>query len=367
MLIGIDGNEANLTIHRVGINQYAYSILKSLWGLGTNHKFIIYLKSPPISDLPPAKPGWTYRVIPFQRLWTQTRLPFDLFFHTPRPDIFLSLTHYSPRWSPIPTVVAIMDLGFLRYPDQFTKKDFNQLKNWTAYSVRKASKIIAISENTKKDITLIYNRDPGDITVTHLGYDRELFKPQLNPAILKKYHITTPYFLFLSSLKPSKNIENLIQAFFQLNHPDYSLVIVGKKAWLYEKIFAKVKSLGLKDRVIFTGFIPEEDIPPLMTHARAFVLPSYYEGFGIPVLEAMACDTPVIVSKVASLPEVAGPAGIYVDPYSVDSITEGLKTATTNAHSRFVKLGQSRVKLFSWDKAARETLGVLESGFSKKP
>jgi glycosyltransferase involved in cell wall biosynthesis len=360
MLIGIDANEANLTSSRVGINQYAYGVLKALHDLATPHHFVIYLKTPPLSDLPSPRPGWDYRVIPFPRFWTQTRLPFDLFFHRPRPDVFLSLTHYSPRWCTVPTVVAIMDLGFLKYPDQFTKKDFNQLKRWTAYSVKKANKIIAISEHTKKDICAVYRRFPADILVTHLSFDNQLFRPTVDPAVINKYGIKTPYFLFLSSLKPSKNIINLITAFNKLNNPNYSLVIAGKKGWLYDEIFDQVTKLNLSDRVIFTGFVPESDIPPLMTHSSAFVLPSFYEGFGIPVLEAMACGAPVVVSRVASLPEVAGSAGIYVNPYSVDSIMSGLQVAISSNSRKFVQLGLSRVKSFSWEETARKTLSLLE-------
>ena len=120
MLIGIDANEANLTAQRVGVNQYAFELLKAIHSLNTKHKFVIYLKDPPRNDLPTEKEKWHYRVIPFPKLWTQTRLPFDLFFHKPRPDVFFSMTHYAPRIAPMPTVVAIMDLGFLQTPEQFT-------------------------------------------------------------------------------------------------------------------------------------------------------------------------------------------------------------------------------------------------------
>ncbi len=149
MLIGIDGNEANIT-HRVGVNQYAFGLLHALSLVKSNHKFIIYLKAPALPDMPPEAAGWQYRIIPFPKLWTQIRLPWDLYTHKPRPDVFFSPSHYAPRWSPVPTVISIMDLGFLQSPGQFTAKDFNQLKNWTAYSAGHAAKIIAISEYHQK-------------------------------------------------------------------------------------------------------------------------------------------------------------------------------------------------------------------------
>lgn len=361
MLIGIDANEANLTRHRVGINQYAINLLHALSKISTDHKFVIYLKTPPLEDLPKTSPNWSYRIIPFPKLWTQTRLPWDLYTHFPRPDIFFSLTHYAPRWCPVPSVIAIMDLGFLTSRDQFTAKDYNQLKSWTEYSVHQAAKIITISDFTKANIVTTYHRRPADVIVTYPSYDEELFKPTQNLQILKKYGINKPYFLFLSSLKPSKNIEGLLKAFSSFNHSNYSLVIAGKKGWLYDKIFQTVSDLHLEKKVIFTGFVEETEVPVLMSMSVAFVLPSFYEGFGIPALEAMACGTPVVISRVASLPEVVGEAGIYVDPHSTGSILSGLNTAISPSRSRFVKAGQERVKSFSWADTAQATLNVLTS------
>lgn len=363
MTIGIDANEANLTTSRVGINEYAFNLLHALCNLKSSHQFVIYLKSNPLPDLPSPRSNWQYRVIPFPKFWTQTRLPLDLYTHRPQPDVFFSMTHYAPRWSPIPTVVSIMDLGFLQTPDQFTSKDFNQLRNWTAYSVKQATKIIAISEHTKKDVVKVYGRNPNDITVTHLAYNKDLFKPTVDTKALQKYNISKPYFLFLSSLKPSKNIEGLVKAFSQLqNH--HMLVIAGKKAWLYDQIFALVKKLKLENKIIFTGFVEERDKPALMSQASAFILPSFHEGFGIPVLEAMACGIPVVISKTASLPEVGGDAAIYVDPHDTNSIVNGMIKATGPERSRRVRAGLSRIKLFNWNKTARQTLICLETAWA---
>ncbi len=369
MLIGIDANEANLTAQRVGVNQYAFELLEALYASKTKHKFVIYLKNPPRNDLPAEKENWHYRVIPFPKLWTQTRLPFDLFFHKPRPDVFFSMTHYAPRIAPMPSVVAIMDLGFLQTPEQFTSRDFNQLKHWTGYSVRQAKKVIAISEHTKKDIMREYHKPPQDITVTYLAYDKKLFKPAskiVNEATHRLVHgEVKPYILFLGSLRPSKNIEGLIRAFAKLSLSELpvgtQLVIAGKKAWLYEQIFQLTRDLKLEGKVVFTGFVEESEKPVLMSQAAAFVMPSFYEGFGIPVLEAMACGTPVVVSNIASLPEVAGDAGIYVDPYDIDSIGRGIMEAIGPERSRRVNKGLKRVKLFSWAKTAQLTLACLET------
>ena len=258
----------------------------------------------------------------------------------------------------MPTVVAIMDLGFLQTPDQFTAKDFNQLKSWTRYSVKQARKVIAISQHTKQDIIREYGKKPDDVIVTPLAYDKKLFKPTPGP-------VCQPYILFLGSLRPSKNIEGLIRAFAKLSLHDLpvgtQLVVAGKKAWLYERIFTLSRELKLEGKVIFTGFVAEAEKPVLMTMASAFVMPSFYEGFGIPVLEAMACGTPVVVSCVASLPEVAGDAGIYIDPHNIDSICQGIMDAIGPERSRWVERGLKRVKLFSWAKTAQLTLKCLET------
>jgi glycosyltransferase involved in cell wall biosynthesis len=249
--------------------------------------------------------------------------------------------------------------------EQFTAKDFNQLKQWTAYSAVRARKIIAISEFTRQDIISHYHRRPEDVIVTHLAYDAGTFRPTPDAGVLKKYGIDGKYLLFLSSLKPSKNVEGLIRAYARLcpaaGKSVPKLVIAGKKAWLFDRIFALVEELGLQSKVIFTGFVDEADVPALMTGASVFAMPSFFEGFGIPVLEAMACGTPVVVSAVASLPEVAGEAGIYVNPHDLASITAGLKTALGKNRQKYITAGLNQVKKFSWSQTACQTLKVLES------
>lgn len=369
-LIGIDGNEANVE-HRVGVNQFTYGLLKGLWTLKTSAEFVVYLSSPPLPDLPKEKDNWHYRVIGPPKFWTQWRLPLDLFSHVPRPEVFFSPSHYGPRFSPVPTVISIMDLGFLESKDQFTRKDYLQLKNWTAYSVKGAKRIVAISEATKQDVIKNYHVSQQNVSVVYPGYEAERFFPRGRvevERVLKKYRISKPYLLFLGSLKPSKNIERLVEAFADavrdnLLPKNVKLVIAGRKAWLYEEIFTKAEELGLGERVIFTGFFAEEDLPYLMSGATAFLMPSLFEGFGIPALEAMASGVPVIVSRVASLPEVVGLAGIYVDPYQVEDLKRSLRLVSNlkpGQRQKFVRVGLGQAKKFSWEKAARETLQVLK-------
>jgi glycosyltransferase involved in cell wall biosynthesis len=364
MIIGIDGNEANIK-QRVGSNQYAFELLKALRAKRIAHRIVIYLRDEPLPDMPKSSKNWSYRVFGPKKFWTQWRLPLDLYLYQPRPDIFFSPGHYSPRFCPIPLIVSIMDLGYLRFPEQFIKKDLYQLTHWTARSIKKASHLFAISESTKNDIIERYRIAENKITVTYPGYDKERFKVQVSSIkigkVKKKYKISGDYLLFLSTLKPGKNIEGLVEAFKRLAYrlSPLNLVIAGKKGWLYQTIFDKVKELGLTKRVIFTGFVDEEDVTPLIAGAKVFTLPSFWEGFGIPAVNAMACGVPVVVSNAGSLPEVVGDAGVIVDPYKPEEITRGIEKAIDN-RNELVKKGLEQAKKFSWEKCAQETLRVLE-------
>ena len=365
MLIGIDGNEANVT-KRVGSNQYALELLNSLSEQKTEHRFTVYLRDWPLPDMPRQTENWGYRVIKPRKFWTQFRLPADLYFHKPRPKIFFTPGHYAPRWSPIPRIISIMDLGYLRFPGQFTKKDLYQLITWTARSIKSAAHIFAISQSTKDAIIEAYDIPESKITVTYPGYDKNKFKVEIEKLKIegrkKKYGISGEYILFLSTLKPNKNVEGLLEAFFQLTRTDLgrglSLVIAGKKGWLYQAIFERVKQLDLTKRVIFTDFVPEEDVPSLMAGAEVFVMPSFWEGFGIPVVESMACGVPVVVSNAGSLPEVVGEAGIIVDPYKPEEIAGGIKKAIQNKE-QLINKGLKQAEKFSWEDCARKTLRVL--------
>lgn len=371
MLIGIDGNEANVK-QRVGSNQYAFELLQALYKLKNPHQLVVYLREKPLADMPPERKNWSYRVFGPKKFWTQWRLPLDLYIHRPRPRVFFSPGHYSPRCSPVPVVVAIMDLGYLKFPKQFTKKDLFQLKSWTARSIKKARYILTISEATKNDIIKAYKVDPKKITVTYPGYDKNKFNLRVqereSKRVKEKYKIFGDYILFLGTLKPSKNIEGILEA-FKLLITNYklpiTLVIAGKKGWLYQTIFEKVKKLKLKERVFFTDFVPEEEVPPLMAGAKVFVMPSFWEGFGIPVVEAMAVGVPVVASNAGSLPEVVGEAGIVVNPYDPEEIARGIKEALKN-RAEFTKRGLEQIKKFSWEKCAQKTLGVLEAVIEKE-
>src|SRR4030043_861602 len=371
MIIGIDGNEANIE-NRVGVNTYAFELLWNIWKLQDewkgSHKLIVYLKDAPRKDMPAETQNFKYRVIKGGSAWIFTKLMPDLLFTQPKCDIFFSPSHYVPPISTIPRICSIMDLGYLEYKTQFRKKDFWQLKIWSAISIYVSKAVLAISNSTKEDIVRHYPYAKQKIYVTPLAYDASKFSIHVSyddvRRVKDKYSIVSDYVLYLGTLKPSKNITGLLEAFSRLKVQDLGpqLVIAGKKGWLFEPIFEKVKELGLEDRVIFTDFVSEEDKPALIKGAKLFVLPSFWEGFGLDALNAMASGVPVVVSNVGSLPEVVGDAGVMVNPNDIDSITKGMEEvllATVTKYNSYIDKGLAQAKKFSWEKTARETVRVI--------
>ena len=374
--IAIDGNEANV-VSRVGVNVYALEILKGLFALQDTWKgrlkFTVYLKEKPLKDLPPeVKNHWEYKVIPGKGLWVLTKLMPHLWFSKNRPDLLFSPSHYTVPFLPIPRVCSIMDLGYLKFSGQFKKIVFWQLKYWSAISMKVSKHIIAISTGTKEDIVRHYPFASKKITVTQLGFDSTRFNTNISlndvRRISAKYHIVDDYIIFLSTLKPSKNVEGLLDAFSKLREEkrlskNIKLVIVGKKGWMYEQIFEKVRKLNLEGEVIFTDFLPEEDKPALLKGAKLLVAPSFWEGFGLIALEAMAVGTPVVVSNIPSFSEVVDGAGILVNPESTSSIAEGIGRVLNMPEKQYNELvgrGLAQSRKFSWGKTAKKTLDVLE-------
>jgi glycosyltransferase involved in cell wall biosynthesis len=391
MLVAIDGNEANIK-NRVGVNIFSYEIIKSIYQLKKQSKknkeeknnkdgknknifvdlqFRIFLQNKPLPDMPEENEWWQYEVFGPKKFWTWTGLVKRLYLKKPRPDVLFSPSHYGPFFSPIPFAISIMDLGFLRWPEQFTKKDFFQLKYWTKLSAKKANKIFTISEFSKKDILDKYKIDKDKVEVIYPAIEE--IKKENTHEDRRIDKIGAPYIIYLGTLKPSKNIKRLIKAFNNLKKENefkqLKLVIAGKKGWLYKEIFALIKKLNLENEVIFTGFVSEEKKKALIKQAEAFVLPSLWEGFGIPVLEAMQLGTPVVCSKTASLPEVAGNAAIYIkNSIKTEEIDKSLRKVlklTQNERKKLINRGYKRVKMFNWYDSAEKVVKSL-SGLSRK-
>ncbi len=367
MVIGIDGNEANIE-HRVGIGEYAYELLREFERFKIDDlRFKIYLKELPLNHMPKEREGWRYLIFGPTMLWTQFALPLKLFASRNKPDVFFSPSHYRPRFSPVPTAISIMDLSFIKYPQLFNKKDLNQLGAWTAYSARKASLVFTISDSSKNDIIRQYNLEANTVVVTHLGIKSDRQKIIVK-NVKEKYGIRGDFVLFVGTIQPRKNISRLIEAFSKVSNKSLLLVIVGKKGWQYEDIFDAPRKFEIEDRVKFLDFVADEDLFALYGEALCFILPSLYEGFGLPILEAMKYGCPVITSNVSSMPEAGGDAALYVDPQDVDDIAKKIEQLVSDEKLRkeLIEKGYKQIKKFSWEKTAKETLAALESLSIKK-
>ena len=369
MIIGIDGNEANVD-RKVGISEYSFELIKQFKDSASSHSFQIYLKNLPNTDMPVKTGSFTYKVFGPKKLWTQIALPFKLFTEKDKPDIFFSPGHYAPRFSPIPSVISIMDLAFFHFPEYFTKKDLQQLHSWTRYSVKKARAIITISQASKNDIINLYDVPKERVHVVYPGIkDKPSLSPHVYPMkeLQTQYSISGNFVLFVGTLQPRKNIVRLIEAFSILKKKkkvaeDLELVIIGKKGWNYEEILQAPEKYQVSDSVKFLDFVSDDHLALFYKNALCFAWPSLYEGFGLPVLEAMSYNCPVITSNVSSLPEAGGDAAIYVDPKSTEDIAEKIEKVVSSKKLReeMIEKGKKHIKNFSWEKSAKETLAILE-------
>jgi glycosyltransferase involved in cell wall biosynthesis len=368
MNIGIDGNEANVE-SRVGSNHFAFELLWALAKQPSQDVFTVYLKSEPLPDMPPVLPGkWIYRVLKPGKLWTQWRLPLDLYLNRPRPDVFFTPGHYAPRFCPVPSVVTVLDLAFLKFPNLFLhyRRGAGQLKQWTAYSVKNAAHVITISQNSRRDILRYYKKPAAQVSVVYPGIDVRRYQaapPQTITSVLDKYAIPETYILSVGTIQPRKNYVRLLKAFEKLppRYKKYHLVISGARGWLTEDFDKTLAHLKTKDRVHVLGFIPDDDLIPLMSGAACIPLIGLYEGFGLPAAQAIACGSIPVVSDTASLPEVVGDGGLMVDPYSITSIRQGIMAGLrlkTEKRQERVNLGRRHIEQFNWPVAAKKILEV---------
>lgn len=372
MKIGINGYEAvvprfgfdeNGIPNRVGSSEVCFQLLVQLSKLDTKNSYTVYVPFAPTSDMPKEGENWRYKIVHGKRLWTLFALKKAV--NRDNLDLFFSPTHYSPFFLNCPQIIAILDVSYKYFPELFKKKDLYKLSLWGKYSVKTASKILTISENSKGDIIKEYGVLPSKVAVLHVGIKDVEASPMNKEEFFKKYKITSPFLLFVGTIQPRKNIKKLIRAFsFVLKQEkDLSLVIVGKKGWMYEEILRSDKEYGVEHSVKFLHDVPNEDLPHFYKYAQCFVLPSLYEGFGLPVLEAMKFGCPVITSNVSSLPEAGGDAALYVDPNNEQDIAQKIEKVLKDKELRedMIKKGHEQVKKFSWEKAAKEVLEVFES------
>ncbi len=290
-------------------------------------------------------------------LWEQVAQPAQL----REFDLYHALAFVSPLVLPVPSIVTVYDLSFLHYPQVLSPARRLYLRLFTALSCRRARRVIAISHSTARDLNDSLGISPAKIDVAAPGYDAARYRP-LPPeqvtAFRQQKGLPPRFWLFVGTLEPRKNLPMLLAAYAALPRGErLPLVIGGGKGWDYAAVFAAVERYNLSDDVTFPGFIPVEDLPLWYNSAEVFVYPSVFEGFGLPVLEAMACGTPVIVSDVSSLPEVAGSAGLRLPPDDFNAWADALRRARGDADWREAarQQGFREAARYTWDDTARQT------------
>ena len=289
-------------------------------------------------------------------VWSQVRLPLHLLSH--RYDLLHIPGHKLPALAPCRTVVTIHDLAFEKFPDTFKPLHRQRLVMFTRNAARRADRIIAISESTKRDLCELYSVAATKIDVVHHGVDHAVFHPNVRPA-----RRPVPYVLSVGALQPRKGFPMLIRAFKRLCarwHEPIELLIAGQRGWMWEDIEAEAKLTPFAERVHLLGYVSDEQLPSLYAGATLVAIPSFYEGFGLPLLEAMACGSPVVASNASCFPEVCGDAAQMVDPQDEEAWTDAMIELLEDPAKRekLRRRGLARAAQFTWQRTAEQTLAV---------
>ena len=405
MIIGIDASRANRN-YKTGTEWYSYYLIKNLAEIDSKNTYWLYSDKPltgGLLDIVKTHKNFSARVLkwPFKFFWTLGRLSWEMLFFWRRPRVLFVPAHGLPLIRPRRTLTTIHDIAFTKEaevyetslpprPGQLFKKltiaflkhyflltsgkfsyKSSDYLNWsTKYALKHAKKIITVSNYTKTEIINTYKTKPDKIIVVHNGYNDQLYKENHDEnkikAILEKYGVTPPFILYVGRLERKKNIPLLIEAYAILkeNNPEIKdkLLLVGQAGYGYDEVQYIIEEYNLNSQVLMLGWVEENDLAYIHNAARAFVFPSRHEGFGIPVVQALACGLPTAVSDLPVLREVAADAVIYFDKDNKQDMAEKMKEILTDDSLRAelsVK-GLVRARQFSWKKCAVETLKVIE-------
>ena len=314
------------------------------------------------------KCAWFHNVI-YKKTCNTIQIPYSLFFGN-KAQITQFFNYDIPPGVQGKAVTFVYDMVYKAFPETVSKKTMQMLDYNLTKSFERADHIITISEFSKSEIIKYMKFPEAKISVMPCGVDLTIYNNNYSSdsinEVKERYLIKKDYILYLGTIEPRKNIERLVEAYALLkksisNPP--KLVIAGKKGWMYSTIFNKVEERYLQNDVIFTDYVDAKDVPVLIQGAMCFVFPSVYEGFGLPPLEAMACGTPVIVSNKASIPEVVGDAGYYIDPYSIYDIKDAIEKLISNAQLRedLKQKGLYQAKKFTWKSSMEKLIMIYEA------
>ncbi len=368
-VVGIDVTAA--VTQGAGIGRYTRELVHALLAGDDGNAYRLFSArppaQPPVPEPLPAGPHISVHSAPLSdrwlyRLWHRLRLPLPVQLFTGPLDLFHSPDFVLPPLrAGTPSLLTVHDLSFVHYPETFTPALVGYLNRVVPASIARASHVVADSEATRRDLVELWQTPQEKISVLYSGVD-ERFQPVTKAgrlaAVRQKYGLSAaPYLLAVSTIQPRKNYAMLIRAFRPVaaRHPHH-LVIAGGKGWLYEETLAEVERQGLQGRVHFIGFVADADLPALYSAASLFVFPSLYEGFGLPLLEAMACGAPVVSSNASSLPEVAGEAAVLLSPHDEAAWSAALDRLLDDApqRARLVAAGFRQARRFRWQQAAAQ-------------
>ncbi len=346
-----------------GVHQYILHLLRHLGGVDDGVHVTALLGSEalePATDLVLLRSHRDTSRPSARVLWEQLTQPRVL--HRIEADLVHGPVFIGPLIAPCPIVTTIHDLSFIRFPRLFRPANRLYLTIMTRLSAHRARRLIAVSEHAASESVGLLGVPRDKVTVVYHGVDAA-FRP-LPAAEVRAFRerqgLPERFLLFVGTLEPRKNLHRLIKAFARIYNGRDKLALVGGKGWLYDDLFADVEELGLSEAVLFPGYVPKEELPLWYNATTAFVYPSLYEGFGMPVTEAQACGTPVLTSNTSSLPEAAGEAALFIDPHDTESIAAGLKQLLDddNLREQLREHGLRHARTFNWTRTARETIEV---------
>ena len=359
------------SFRRAGISHYVEQTLAQLGQIDQENLYDIYTTrglDAAALGLPPnfrVRPSMLPTINPRVRIpWEQLIAPALL--RASGADIFHGVHSVVPLSCPVPSVVTIHDLAFIRFPQTFRAYNRAYLDFATRMSARRAARILVVSEHTKREVVGMLGV-PAERVIVTPNAARDHFRPPVSAALnafRARHHLPERFVLYVGTLEPRKNLTTLLDAYAEVSRrfPDVPLLVGGGKGWLYDAIFERLDTLGLRDKVTFVGYLDEDELPFWYAAATVFVFPSIYEGFGMPPLEAMACGTPVVTSNTSSLPEVVGDAGLMVDPHSADALADALTRVLNDRelHADLAERGLRRATTFTWRTTAERTLRAYQ-------
>ncbi len=363
--------------HRAGLGRYAESLTRALVAAHPDRYALFYNRERGIEPLAGLGHLLTQTVALGYKPWRLlvwlgqlARLGFDTL--VPDAKLFHATEHLLLPLHSVPTILTVHDLIFRHLPAHHKPLNRWYLNLTMPLYCRRATHVIAVSECTQRDLVAAYSLPPEKVTVVHEAAAPR-FRPQppdIVAAVRARYHLPDRYLLFVGTIEPRKNLTRLLSG-FEAIHADGltdGLVIVGKRGWLYDDFFSRLEQSPARAAVILPGYVPDEDLPAIYAGAQVLVLPSLYEGFGLPVLEAMACGTPVTCSDTSSLPEIAGDAALHFDPDSVESLTDALRhlLSGTDLRAALRQRGSEQASKFSWERVADETEAVYDAVLKDK-